>query len=127
MRVVLRRIGLILLVVPIWLPSRFDAQTATAQPKSVQKTAVMTVTGKLERVMGIGAETTGWAIQLEPEAMIEDKPVRSLEIDYHGARKLDSLENKRVKVSGKISHRHGVEAGDRIFLEVSSIREAKAK
>ena len=83
----------------------------------------VTVTGKLVRMMAIGAETTGWSIQLDSEKTIEGKPVKSVEIDYKGPKKLEDLKDKRVKASGKIAHRHGVETGDRIVLEVSSIRE----
>jgi hypothetical protein len=116
--------GLILLVFSISLPVRLGAQTATAKETSAQR---VTFTGKLERVMAIGAETTGWAIQVESETTIEGQPVKSVEIDYHGPKKLDRLENKRVQASGKLAHRHGVETGERTVLEVSSIREAKAK
>jgi len=127
---VLKRVGLILLILSICLPAsvevqaRRDAQTPAAKENTAQK---VSFTGKLERVMAIGAETTGWVIQLEPEALIEDKPVKSLEIDYHGPKKLDGLANKRVKATGKLAHRHGVETGDRIVLEVSLIREVKSK
>jgi hypothetical protein len=39
---------------------------------------------------------------------------------------LEKLENARVSVTGKIAHRHGVEKGDHLVLDVSSIKEAKA-
>jgi heat shock protein HslJ len=86
----------------------------------------ITVTGKLTRVMAIGGESTGWAIQLEPETTIEGKQVDSIEIDYPNTGKLEKLVNHRVKVTGMVSHRQGVETGERTVLVVSSIREAKA-
>jgi hypothetical protein len=91
---------------------------------SVKKIAV---TGKLARVMAIGGESTGWAIQLESEITVDSKQVNSIEVDYPDTKKLEKLENKHVKAKGRISHRHGVETGDRSVLGVTSIKEAKAK
>jgi hypothetical protein len=83
------------------------------------------VTGKLNRVMAIGGESTGWAIQLDHEITVEGKQVSSLEIDYPKTKRLEKLENKPVNASGKITHRHGVESGDRIILEVTWLKEIK--
>ncbi len=91
-----------------------------------QKQKMTRVTGKLERVVGIGGETTGWAIQLESPLRIEGKPVKSVEIS--GLTELmGKLENKRVEASGKLSYRSGVERGRWPVLEVSTIQEAKSK
>src|SRR6266700_1321065 len=87
----------------------------------------ITVTGKLTRVMAIGGESTGWAIQLESETSIDGKQVHSIEVQSQETEKLKTLENKRVRATGKLSHRQGVETGDRSILNVSSIREVKAK
>ena len=85
----------------------------------------LTVTGKLVRVMAIGGESTGWAIQLESDTTIEGKRVGSIEIDYPNAAKLERLENKGVKANGMLSHRQGVETGLQPVLVVSSIREVQ--
>jgi hypothetical protein len=85
----------------------------------------ITVTGKLGRVMAIGGESTGWSIHLDHPVTVKEKEVDSLEIDYAKAKKLVKLENREVKASGKLEHRHGVETGDRLVFEVSSIREVK--
>jgi len=85
----------------------------------------MTVTGKLVRVMAIGGESTGWAIQLESDITIDGKRVDSIEVDYPNTAKLERLENKRVKANGMLSHRQGVETGERPVLVVSSIKEVK--
>ncbi len=87
----------------------------------------LTVTGKVIRVMAIGGESTGWAIQLESEISINGKQVDSIEVDSHGSNKLEKLENKHVTATGTPSHRHGVETGDRFILEVSAIEEIKDK
>jgi heat shock protein HslJ len=86
----------------------------------------LTVNGKLSRAMAIGGETTGWVIQLESEITIDGKQVDSIELDYHKTSKLEKLENQRVQVVGTLSHRQGVETGQRTVLVASSIREAKA-
>jgi len=94
---------------------------ATAQEPKI------TVTGKLIRALAIGGESTGWVIQLESEISIDGKPVNSIEVDSHEIKEFKKLENKRVEASGKLSHRRGVETGNRPILDVSSIRELKAK
>lgn len=85
----------------------------------------ITVTGKLSRVMAIGGESTGWSIHLDHPMTVKEKEVDSLEIDYAKTRKLEKLENKEVKASGKLTHRHGVETGERLVFEVSTIQEVK--
>lgn len=85
-----------------------------------------TVTGKLIRVMAIGGESTGWAIQLDSVIDIDGKQVHSIEVNSSEIKKLKELENKQVKVTGEISRRHGVERGDRSILNISSISEVKA-
>ena len=86
----------------------------------------MTVTGKLTRVMAIGGESTGWAIQLDSEAAIDDKQIHSIEVDSRKTKRLEKLENKHVEATGLLSHRHGVETGEQIILVISSIKEAQA-
>jgi hypothetical protein len=87
----------------------------------------LTVTGKLSRAMAIGAETTGWTIDLDSETTIAGKAVHSIEVAYPKADRLEKLANQHVRAKGKISHRQGVETGDRIVLEVSSIKAAKTQ
>jgi hypothetical protein len=86
----------------------------------------LTLTGKLTRAIAIGAETTGWTIDLDSETTIAGKAVHAIEITYSSAEKLEKLANQRVRAKGKIGHRHGVETGDRVILEVSSIKAMKA-
>jgi len=93
-----------------------------AQTPEQQKT----VTGKLGRVMAIGGESTGWAIQLDSEMTIDDKRVDSLEVDYANRERLQKLADKHVKATGALSRRHGVETGERLVLVVSSMKEVKA-
>ena len=85
----------------------------------------LTAAGKLVRVMAIGAESTGWAIELSPAITIGDKQVSSLQVRYRRAGKLEKLENKQVKANGKITHQQGVETGTQPVLEISSIKEVK--
>jgi hypothetical protein len=89
-----------------------------------QKISVM---GTLSRVMAIGAESTGWAIQLDSETTIGGKPVTSIQVsDSREPGRLESLADKRVTIVGRIGHRHGVETGAQPFIEVSSIKEVGA-
>jgi heat shock protein HslJ len=93
-----------------------------AQTPEPQKT----VTGKLGRVMAIGGESTGWAIQLDSETSIDGKRVDSLEVDDSNSERLEKLVDKHVKATGTLSHRKGVETGERLVLVVSSMKEVKA-
>jgi hypothetical protein len=92
---------------------------ATAEPQK-QK---VTVQGKLVRVMAIGAESTGWAIQLDPDVTVEGK--HSVEAAFRDPTKIEGLQDKRVEAVGKLVHKQGVETGDRLILNVSSIKEQK--
>jgi hypothetical protein len=112
MRIVRIGMGLILVLFCVYL----QAETRVHE---------MTVTGKLTRVMAIGGESTGWAIQLESEIAVDGKQVSSIEVDYPASKKLDKWADKRVKATGRISHRHGVEMGGRVVLNLSSMKEVK--
>jgi heat shock protein HslJ len=90
---------------------------------AVPQEQTATVTGKLIRAMAIGGESTGWTIVLETVSNIDGKPVHSIEIASQNIKELEQLENKRVRASGRISHRNGVETGNRSILEISSIEE----
>src|ERR1700686_430129 len=82
-------------------------------------------TGKLVKVMAVGAETTGWAIQFEDEGSFGGKGTHSIEVDGD-AKKLGKLENKKVAAKGMIVHRSGVESKDRMVFVVQKIKEWKA-
>ena len=106
-------IGLILAMLGVHL------QAQTPEPQK-------TVTGKLGRVMAIGGESTGWAIQLDSETSIDGKRVDSLEVDDSNTERLEKLVDKHVRATGTLSHRKGVERGERVVLVVSSMKEVKA-
>jgi hypothetical protein len=93
----------------------------SAQPREQE----ITVTGKLVRVMAIGGESTGWAIDFESPTLIGGKRVNSIQVSYRKTGKLEKLENKSVKASGKLTYRQGVETGEQPVLDVSSMKEAK--
>jgi hypothetical protein len=52
--------------------------------------------------------------------------VNSIQVSYRNTEQLEKLENARVRVTGKITRRHGVETGEHLVLDVSSIKEIKA-
>jgi len=105
--------GLILALVCVYLPAQSSEQN-------------IAVTGKLVRAMAIGGESIGWILELESAVTVDGKPVNSILVSYRKTGKLEKLENARVSVTGKIAHRHGVETGEHLVLDVSSIKEAKA-
>lgn len=85
----------------------------------------ITVTGKLVRAMAIGAESTGWTVEFESATTIEGKPVHSIQVSDRSAGEFEKLENQRVRATGQLTHRHGVETGDQLVLDVSSIKKAR--
>ena len=103
--------------------AKATVQPAPAQPVSIQKIAVA---GKLVRAMAIGGESTGWILELESTNTIDGKQLNSIQVSYRNTEQLEKLENARVRVTGKITRRHGVETGDHLVLDVSSIKEIKA-
>lgn len=86
----------------------------------------LTVVGKLVRVMAIGAESSGWAIEMGSAITIDNKQVNSIQVRYRSASRLEKLTNKQVRASGKLVRRQGVETGEQPVLNISSIKEAKA-
>jgi hypothetical protein len=86
------------------------------KPPDVQ----LTVTGKLIKVMAIGGETTGWALDLDKPRQIGDKTWKRLEVDPAG-QKLGDLENKRLEVTGNLQKCSGIERKEYWVLVVKQI------
>jgi hypothetical protein len=95
-----------------------------ALPQEAPRPQRITIAGKLTHVMGIGGETTGWALQLRREIRLEGKKMDSIEISGP-VDKFEKLNDQRVKARGTITHHKGVERGEYLVLEVSSIRAVK--
>jgi len=85
----------------------------------------LTVTGQLVRSMAMGGESTGWSLELESAVTIDGKQMNSIQVAYSNIDRLEKLQNKRVKATGKLVQRHGVEMGEYTVLDISSIKEAK--
>jgi hypothetical protein len=91
------------------------AQTKPLQPGE------MILIGKLTRVMGVGGETTGWALELASDLTWEGQTFRSVEVSGP-PKKLARLVNQEVKARGFIKHRRGAERKDWLVLEITSIK-----
>lgn len=87
----------------------------------------LTVMGRLTQVTTIGAETSGWAIELNPVLMFDGKQISSLELKSSDTRKLESLEDRPVRATGILIYESGVETGRRPIFELSSIKPLKQK
>jgi hypothetical protein len=88
----------------------------------------LTLVGTLHRVMAIGAESTGWMVQVDSETIIDGKPISSIQVsDTRKPEQLEGFENKRVKIAGKVVYRHGVETGVQPYIEISNIKAAPAQ
>jgi hypothetical protein len=82
-------------------------------------------TGKLVKVMAVGAETIGWAVEFDKEISFGGGEVHSIEVEGD-AKKFGKLENKKVSVKGSIVHRAGTERQDRMVFVVQKIKAWKA-
>jgi hypothetical protein len=111
MRIARASIGLILALGCVWL------HADESDPQKV------TLVGTLHRAMAIGAETTGWMVQVDSDTMIDGKPISSIEVsDTRKPKQLEDFENKRVKIAGKVVYRHGVETGTQAYVEITTIK-----
>ena len=86
----------------------------------------ITVTGKLSRVVAVGGESTGWAIEFDSATAIDGKQLNSIQVIYSKAEKLEKLADKHVKAVGQLTHRQGVETGEQPVLAISSLKEIGA-
>jgi heat shock protein HslJ len=112
MRIVRFGICLILALVGVSLQAQ-----STEQP--------ITVSGKLDRAMAIGGESTGWTLELDSPTTVDGKQVSSIQVRYHKAAKLEKLQSKHVTVTGTVTHQQGVETGEQPVLNISSIKPTK--
>jgi hypothetical protein len=99
----------------------FSAQGRQQQTPPAKK---ITITGKLTRVVAIGGETSGWSLELKHQITLEGKKMRSVEASG-ATEELEKLKDRRVTAVGTLVHHTGMERGDYMVLEISSIRAAK--
>ncbi len=114
----MRKVGIALALVLIlgWLGSLAAAEQ--------QKT--ITVTGKLVRVLGLHAQSTGWGIEPDSELKFEGKQMKLVEVNRE-TKRFEALENKRVEATGRLTLWHTAEWGYWPVFEVTTIRELSAK
>jgi hypothetical protein len=102
----------------------FAVFLAPARPQQTPAPKKITITGKLIRVMAIGGETSGWSLELKHQVTLAGKKMRSVEVT--GSREeLEKLRDQRVTVLGALVHHTGMERGDYMVLEISSIHAVK--
>jgi hypothetical protein len=92
------------------------------------KSKKLTVLGTLiteEKV--IDSNTAGWTIQLNPVIMVDGQQITWLEVKSTNPEKLEPLEDKFVQATGTLSFISSTDAGACPVLELSSIKERKAK
>ena len=114
----LRTMGVLVVALLLCVGARIAAQGAPVG-------GTLEATGKLVKVMAVGAETSGWAIEFEQEVSYGGNAVHSIEVEGD-AKKFGKLENKKVTVKGSIAHRSGTERKDRMVFVVQKIKEWKA-
>jgi hypothetical protein len=89
-------------------------QTAqSSQDKAM--VSVFTISGKLIKVVAIGGETTGWAVDLELPLGVEGQQLSRIEVDP-GNIKIARFKDKRIEVIGALERRQGVERGYYVIM-----------
>jgi hypothetical protein len=102
----------------------FAVFSAPEWPQQTAPAKKVTITGKLTRVMAIGGETSGWSLELKRPITLEGKKMRSVEVTGSAA-ELERFKDRRVTALGTLAHHTGMERGDYMVLEISSIRAVK--
>ena len=97
---------------------------AQARPQQSSVPGKITITGRLTRVMAIGGETSGWSLEFKHQKTLNGKKTRSVEVTGP-AEELEKLKNQHVRVEGTLAHHTGMERGEYMVLEISSIRAVK--
>ena len=95
-----------------------------ALPQEVPAGKKITITGKLTRVLALGGETSGWSVEFRHRITLEGKKMRSVEVTGP-LEELERLKDQRVRADGAFAHHTGMERGEYMVFEISSIRAAK--
>jgi hypothetical protein len=95
-----------------------------ALPQEAPAPKKITIVGRLTRVMAIGGETSGWSVEFRHRITLEGKKMRSIEVTGP-LEWLEKLKNQRVRAEGAFAHHTGMERGEYMVFEISSIRAAK--
>jgi hypothetical protein len=93
-------------------------------PQEAPAAKKITIIGKLTRVLAIGGETSGWSVEFRHRITLEGKKMRSVEVTGP-LEELEKLKNQRVHAEGAFAHHTGMERGEYMVFEISSIRAAK--
>lgn len=102
----------------------FAFASTPALPQKALAPKKITIIGKLTRIMAIGGETSGWSLELKRGITLEGKKMRSVEVTGP-ADELEKMKDQRVRAKGTLAHHTGMERGDYLVLEVSSISAVK--
>ena len=95
-----------------------------ALPQEAPAPKKITIIGKLTRVMAIGGETSGWSVELKHRITLEGKKMRSVEVTGPFA-ELEKLKDQLVRAEGVLAHHTGMQRGEYMVFEISSIRAEK--
>jgi hypothetical protein len=85
----------------------------------------LTLTGKLTRVVSIGAESSGWSLNLNPVLEFDGRQVSSVEVKCSDPQKLANLDEEFVRAKGTLTYSVGAENAERPVFALSSIKEIK--
>jgi len=102
----------------------FAVFSAQVRPQQTPPPKKITITGKLTRVLAIGGETSGWSLEFKHQITLEGKKMRSVEVTG-SAEELERFKDRLVTALGTLVHHTGMERGDYMVLEISSMRAMK--
>jgi hypothetical protein len=85
----------------------------------------ITVTGKLTRAVDIGAESSGWSLNLNPVLEFDGQQLSAVDVKCSHPQKLENLDEEFVRATGTLTYSTGPDTAQRPVLDLSSIKEIK--
>lgn len=78
------------------------------------------IIGTIEKIVVVGGETTGWAIELD--SLIEGIKLRHIEVDPND-KNIEQFKNKKVQLTGTLEWRQGIGRGAHPVIVIETINE----
>jgi hypothetical protein len=87
----------------------------------------ITVTGKLTRALEIGADSSGWSLNLNPVLEFDGRQFSAVDVHCSHPQKLENLDEEFVRATGTLTYSTGPgpDSAQRPVLALSSIKEIK--
>ncbi len=110
-----------LILIPVLAVILSAGVTLGAEKKGETVMSHEKVIGVLKRVFVIGAETTGFSLDLDSPLPVAGEQLNELEVDGNGI-DLQPYLGKKVEVTGDLTQRSGIERGKYWVIVASTVK-----